>query len=377
MADIYDYLSRQGHIPFDRAAVNEVDFLILSWLAYVDWQGVLPAPGEGNGLPLREAAKAYFSLHPQQLEKEKPYAINPYVSGAYLLKRMMDCPRFHEIQLCGFADETDIAKEKQFSAIACVTKDWSAACFRGTDTTFVGWKEDFRLAITHGLPAHLAAAEYVDRVPQLQEGKLYFCGHSKGGNLAIYGAAKAAEAVRRRIAAAYSFDGPGFTLDFVQGTDYQEMLPRMRSFIPQASVVGLLMENAVPHTVIKSKRFSLLQHMAFHWQVMGTAFLPAKRITFPSRLLDDTLKKWLGRLTKQEKNRLIDLLFSLLEATGAQRIEELNRKIIRRLARSIQALAGLSWKDKRMLLRIIFLLIWTWYASLFRAIFCPGKKAIG
>ena len=33
MADIYDYLVWQGHIPFDRAAVNEVDFLILSWLA--------------------------------------------------------------------------------------------------------------------------------------------------------------------------------------------------------------------------------------------------------------------------------------------------------------------------------------------------------
>jgi len=38
MADIYDYLGWQGHIPFAQAAVNEADFLILSWLAYVDWQ---------------------------------------------------------------------------------------------------------------------------------------------------------------------------------------------------------------------------------------------------------------------------------------------------------------------------------------------------
>lgn len=375
MADIYDYLGWQGHIPFAQAAVNEADFLILSWLAYVDWQGVLPGPGEGAALPLPEAANAYFLLHPQQLEKEKPYAVNPYVSGANLLKRLMDCPRFYEIQLCGFADETDIAQEKQFSAIACITKDWGAACFRGTDTTFVGWKEDFRLAITHGLPAHLAAAEYVDRVPQLQEGALYFCGHSKGGNLAIYGAAKAAGAVRRRIAAVYSFDGPGFTPDFVQDTDYQEMLPRMRSFIPQASVVGLLMENAVPHTVVKSKGVSILQHMALHWQVGGTAFLPAKRITLPSRLLDVTLKKWLGRLTKQEKNRLIDLLFSLLEATGVQRIEELNRKILRHLARAIRKLAGLSWTEKKMLLRVIFLLVWTWHVSAFRIIFRPRMTA--
>lgn len=369
MADIYDYLAEQGAISFAQAAVNEVDFLILSWLAYVDWQGVLPGPGQGEALPLATAAEAYFILHPQQMEKDRPYAIHPFVSGAGLLKRLMDCPRFQEIRLCGFADETDPDLEKQFSAIACLTKDWGAACFRGTDTSFVGWKEDFHLAISQGLPAHLAAAAYVERVPQLQEGPLYFCGHSKGGNLAVFGAVKASEAARRRIKAIYSFDGPGFIRDFIQGADYREMLPRMHSFIPQASVVGLLMENDVPHTVIKSKRFSLFQHMALHWQVEGQAFLPAKRITFPSQLLNRTLKKWLDRLTEREKERLIDLLFSLMEATGARRIEELGQKSIRRLARSIRALAGFSWKDKKMLLRVIVLLVWAWHVSLFRMLF--------
>ena len=376
MATIYDYLHWRGDLGFDQAEANAVDFLILSWIAYVDWRGIVPGPGEGAPLALWEAGKTYLDAHPEARRWNNPYAVNPAVSAVYLLRKLMDCPRFQGMELCGFVDETDSEEEKQFSALCCLAEDWAAVCFRGTDTSFVGWKEDLHLALSNAVPAQLAAAAYGARVPQLAGMPLYYCGHSKGGNLSVYGAVKGPEGIRCRIEGVYSFDGPGFTDAFVQGADYQQLLPRIFSFIPQASVVGMLLEHKISHEVIKSGQYGLMQHIALHWRVMGCAFIREERMTAPSKLIDKTLREWMRALSEGEKDAFIDLLFSLLEATGARRIEELSRKGLRGLIRAIRALGGLTWKEKRMLLRAVFCLIRAGNETLFRAITNPGAQLI-
>ena len=41
MADIFDYLRWRGDVPFEADPFNEVDNLVLSELAYADFDGIL------------------------------------------------------------------------------------------------------------------------------------------------------------------------------------------------------------------------------------------------------------------------------------------------------------------------------------------------
>ena len=61
--------------------------------------------------------------------------------------------------------------------------------FRGTDSTLVGWKEDFNMSFLPVIPSQHDALEYVEQISEHYKGRLYICGHSKGGNLAVYASA--------------------------------------------------------------------------------------------------------------------------------------------------------------------------------------------
>ena len=59
MANLMDYLDWRGDLTLDQSPFNEVDNLILAELSFVDFQGTVPGPGEGEGVVLRGAAEAF------------------------------------------------------------------------------------------------------------------------------------------------------------------------------------------------------------------------------------------------------------------------------------------------------------------------------
>lgn len=50
--------------------------------------------------------------------------------------------------------------------------------FRGTDASFVGWKEDFNLCFQENIPSQISALNYVNNYKTNH--KLILGGHSKG-----------------------------------------------------------------------------------------------------------------------------------------------------------------------------------------------------
>ena len=48
MANLLDYLDWRGDLTLDRDPFNEVDNLILAELAFGDFRGIVPPPGEGR-----------------------------------------------------------------------------------------------------------------------------------------------------------------------------------------------------------------------------------------------------------------------------------------------------------------------------------------
>lgn len=67
---------------------------------------------------------------------------------------------------------------------------------------------------------------------------------------------------------------------------YLAMVPKIRTYIPQSSVVGMLLEHEEPYTVIKSRKIGLLQHNPYSWEVAGPDFIHMEEVSEGSKKID-------------------------------------------------------------------------------------------
>lgn len=162
------------------------------------------------------------------------------------------------------------------------------------------------------IPAQEKALYYTQTFAQAFSRKLILCGHSKGGNLAVYAASRCPAQVQDRILRIYNNDGPGFTASLMGDPGYLAMVPRIYSYVPQSSIVGMLMEHEEPYTVIRSRQVSILQHDLYSWEVMGSGFVPVPGTSADARLVNRTVKEWLTQKTPAERNAFVDAVFELL-----------------------------------------------------------------
>lgn len=162
------------------------------------------------------------------------------------------------------------------------------------------------------IPAQEKALYYTQSFAQAYDRRLILCGHSKGGNLAVYAASRCPGDIQDRILAVYNNDGPGFTATLMGDPGYRAMVPKIHSFVPQSSIVGMILEHEEPYTVIKSRQVSILQHDLYSWEVMGGGFVAASRISEDSRFFNQTMKAWLASKTLAERNAFVDAVFELL-----------------------------------------------------------------
>lgn len=316
MGDILDYISWRGDLSWARSPFCPVDALALSALAYIHFEGVVPE-GLDSPVPLRQAAERYLALPPGRRGRFR------CGRDLALLRALGEAPRFAGAELCCRAGRFAPEEETQFAALAVLLGDGSAyLAFRGTDATLVGWKEDFNMSFMDLVPAQILAAEYAGGFAGGFPGPLRLGGHSKGGNLAVVGAALCPVKVRDRVEVVYSFDGPGFNPYLLARPGYQELRTRIRSFVPRSSVVGLLLTHEEPHTVVESSQQGLFQHDLYSWQILGPDFLRLEEVDAGSRLIDRALKDWLAGLTRQERETVVDTLYGLLSCQDAKMVRE-------------------------------------------------------
>ena len=233
----------------------------------------------------------------------------------------MQSQRFGSLLLHDYVKEIDLDREMQFSAICIDFANGTYVSYCGTDDTLVGWKEDFNMSILNEIPSQQQAVEYLTRVGyQSPQNELYVGGHSKGGNLAVYASIYVEESIQNRIVAVYNNDGPGFTGYMMGDPGYLAMVPRIKTYIPQSSVIGMLLEHEEPYTVIKSKSVSLLQHDPYSWELLGREFVQMQDVTEDSQFLDTAIKTWFAEMTNQERNQLVDVMFTLLDTGNIENV---------------------------------------------------------
>ena len=309
MANIFDYLSWRGDLTFSQDPPNAVDALVFSGLAYISYGGRVEAYPNAPVL-LREAAEEFF----EQSDCEDRVRVK---NDLMLLQAAAATARFGNAKICMYRDLFIPEQETQFAAMTFQLDDGSLfLAFRGTDHTLVGWKEDFNMTFQQTIPAQRLAVQYVREVSLEHLGPMRLGGHSKGGNLAVFAAARSSPMIQARIEEVYNNDGPGFTKYLMGDLGYLGMVPKIRTYIPQSSVIGMLLEHEEPYTVIRSKTVGLLQHDLYSWEVLGKEFIPMEEITDNSQFVDATIKAWFADMTNQERNQLVDVMFTLLGTGG-------------------------------------------------------------
>ena len=305
MGNIFDYLTWRGDLTFTQDPPNAVDALIFSTLTYVGYGETAERPPE-TAASLRRCAEEFFALeNPESRVRSK--------KDMELLRCAAATARFGQCGLCLYRSVLLPEQETQFAAMTFLLDDGSMfLAYRGTDNSLVGWKEDFNMTFQQTIPAQRLAQEYIREAALAHTAPMRVAGHSKGGNLAVFAAARCSPMVRKRILTVYNNDGPGFTKYMIGDPGYNAIVPRIQTYIPQSSVIGMLLEHEEPFIVIRSKSVGIMQHDPYSWEVEGPHFLPVQEVTESSQFLDATIKNWFAGMTNRERNQLVEVLYGLL-----------------------------------------------------------------
>lgn len=353
MANLFDYLEWRGDLTFEESEFNEIDSLILCWLSYVALDGIVPEEcSEYASLTIEETAKRFFVTH--DLERIMNSTVSFTKTSILLLQKLAKTNRFSGVRLTGFVNQIDYDRESQFCAMTVLLKrGLSYVVYRGTDDTLIGWKEDFNMSFLPVVPAQSMAYDYLEYVANRIPGKLFVGGHSKGGNLAIYAAVRSSFRIRRRILRVYNNDGPGFYDLKGLGDAYEEMVPKIKNYLPESSIIGVLLEHAGEFTVIKSNGKGFLQHDALSWEVLGPHFIELETLSSSSLLFTQVIQNWLREVSKEQRETFVDTLFGILEATNAKSIDDLNAEKVKVANMALKEIGGLDKGTKSMLAKTL------------------------
>ena len=359
MGNIMDYISWRGDLSFEQSQFNEVDNLILACFSYVNLDGI-SAVTKQKGIGLKKLTKEFMKLHTmKELEADKSFIR----LAPFMMMKMAKSVRFGKCVVRNYVNDIVTEAEQQFAAMEIVLEDGTSyVSFRGTDDTIIGWKEDFNLS-TGVVPAQKRAIEYLQKISEHTDGMLRVGGHSKGGNLAIYGSVMCKSA-HEKILEIYSNDGPGFSREFQELSEMKEMMPKIIRIIPEYSIIGTLLEHEKEPVIVASSSKGLLQHDGFSWEVQGPALVRRDSLNKTALRFIEILHKWIDGMDMEQKRLLIEDLFATLQASGYENLSEVQSGGLKSLAAMVKRVEKFAPESRGMMQELLTAICGGWLEQL-------------
>ena len=344
MADARDYLEMRGDITLAERPFNDCDNVALATFAYLDLRGIAPGAADSGSVSVSEACRRF-------MERAGGDDIAAWVRSlaavdARFVLALGASERFGASCVRSYVDAVDEERVLQFSAL-CIDLDdgHTYVAFRGTDSSLVGWREDFMLSF-QVTEAQRAAAAYLEseaRTAQCEGRSLYVGGHSKGGILAEYACAVLPEELRGVVDHVWSDDGPGMTQGAVPVPCAEVYGKRFTHVVPEYGIVGMLFDDGSAKKYVKSSATGATQHDPLSWQMGAKGLIEAEGLLPEARRMDDALAGWISGIEPDERERFTDELFGVLGAGGATTLAEVTGSL-----KSVQAVAqALAGSDQR------------------------------
>ena len=369
MSTIFDYLKEVTYDSIYDRPFTELDVLALTELTYLPFGHIVPQ-GDTTGIPVR------LSDAMELIERTTNFIVTN--QHLHLVDELATSKRFKNIKLLNYVDEYDPDVQKQFAAMTYrLTMDVYLVIFRGTDDTLIGWKEDFHMTYMDHVPAQKRAASYLQHVmKEFPKGRFMVAGHSKGGNLAAYACTYLPDYLFERVDAIYCYDAPGLNKAIIETEGYQRVAHLIHRFVPQGSIVGMMLEVPEPATIVKSRAFGgFAQHDAFTWMVEKDTFVTLDQTSPDSQQTDETLKQWVREVPDSQLKKFFDTFFGLFLDAGitsindlmdlknfskikeifqnAQDLDPTEREMLERLAKQLLDTRVQAWKKWQTVPRIL------------------------
>ncbi len=297
MSSLAEYIDWYSDFTFYEKPFNEVDNLVLCMLTYYDYD--LNSKSGDRTATLRRCLK-------------NDHESDDFIKAAY------NSVRFGRLVISDFTDVFDKKASVQFAAMTFrLTDSLYYIAFRGTDDSLVGWREDFMMSYTK-TPAQQEALDYLERVID-DSSEYYVGGHSKGGNLALYGCCNLSEKKLSRVKHIYNNDGPGLCPEVSDVSLIDRIRLRTTVIMPSYCVFGKIFPHDFPDKkIVKSSYKNIEQHDIMSWQVDRGKLDRAPDFEPSSLWINEVADKWLDVVTAEERERLVNSIFDTVEKHGAE-----------------------------------------------------------
>ena len=347
MSTIFDYLDYVAYDSIYDRPFKELDVLALTELTYLPFDRIVPQ-GDTTNIEVR------LSDAVELVDRTTDFIVTD--QHLQLLDDLASSKRFKNIKLLNYVNEYDPDVQKQFAAMTYrLTMDVYLVVFRGTDDTLIGWKEDFHMTYMDHVPAQRRAASYLQNVmKEFPKGRFLVAGHSKGGNLATYACSYLPDQLSEQVHAIYCYDAPGLNKSIIKTEGYQRIAHLIHRFVPQGSIVGMMLEVPEPTTIVKSRAFGgFAQHDAFTWMVEKDGFVTLDQTSPDSQQMVQTLKQWVQEVPDSQLKKFFDTFFGLFLDAGITSINDLmNLKNFSKIKDIFQNTQELDPTEREMLERL-------------------------
>lgn len=335
MANIVEYIKINGNLSFKENCVNELDKMILTRFSY---------------LPFKEIALNKKDTIEKISYKMKNLSLKNFLwkDDKEFIIQLGKTKRFKDLKVTDYKEIIDLKAEKQFSAITIwLPNRVKFISYRGTDMSLVGWKEDLNMSFMKDIPSQLEGVKYLNEIGKKYFGKLILGGHSKGGNIAVYSSVFCRDRIKRKILEVINADGPGFDKAVITSEKYLKMLDRINTYIPQASVIGRLLEHEENYEIVYSTQKGLMQHDIYSWQVEGNKLKRIESLTNNSQFLNRVVKNWLQTASQEQKENFVNVIYDVLVSTEAKDISDLGVDTLKKITKAIKSYRNIEKEERK------------------------------
>ena len=348
---IIDYAILNANTDFNEIPFNKIDALIFAQLSYLNYSGIVEdTRSQSKGVYLREIAehknfRGIFQLPRNTLNNNKLFNAVAYSR------------RYGKVRAKFYEEISEKDSDTQFCGIVFVFPgNLNVISFRGTDSTILGWKENCDMLYKYPVSSQEISVAYVDKVIPMLRGKVIVTGHSKGGNLAIYSSVYCKDENKKKIKQVIAFDNPGFTEEFVNDETYLSTLPKISKYVPEESMIGMILTDKSTVQIVKSDGIGFYQHDPFMWQVDGTNFVAGTKIIMRAKIIDRTFNEWVFGFSPEQREQFLEGLFLIIEKTNEANSPTFRKwmeNLLSNIPLALDAVKGLSPQDRALFSKVI------------------------
>lgn len=309
--NLIKYVEKFGHISLEEKRFNEVDSLVFCTLSYIDL---------GKCVPHIEDNKEGIYLNDLHESKMSFGLIRSFANDRKtLLKLVKKAKRYEKIKLNYFEEYFSIEEEIQFYVYTyTLPNNFNFICFRGTDESVVGRKEDLKMAVENKILSHYYSSNYVEKILNKSDNPVVITGHSKGGNLAFYSMIDLYDKYGEKMIYAINFDGPGFIdKEFIKKAKNQKLYEKLVKIVPECSIIGMLLNEHKRLKIVNSEKYLLLQHDPVSWMVDSNGdFYYQKHRNKISIISESALSEWISSINIEERKILVEKIIDIIGGTS-------------------------------------------------------------